>query len=410
MKRSLWYLYDFANSFASVVLIFYYPLVLSEMHVNQAWLGIPASIATVLLFIFLPRMGHFSDNKKQRMFLIRALSIVMILSLIVIAVLTKQVSSINYWTLIILTVLYTLFQFAFQGSLAFYSAQLNKIDTDENTTKVSGAGLAYGQLGNAVAIGLISYTIAHYQFLGFYDKSLAFMLGATLFLFLSLPYLLTRESIETERAEIFSYKRLFMKIKDNKGLMYFLIGYSLLADGILTFQVYLTIFMKETYGLTEPQTINIGIASLLSVVFTGLTISTFIKLCKNKYRALIVGAVAYLMCFVLLAIVPSSFWMVLGALIFAGIAYGLFFAVSRAYYSEIIPIDSQAEYFSIYSIFERAASIVGPLIWLIVFNSLFMFEKVFQYRGAVFSLAIICFIGIIFLIKSKKEYEKSSNF
>ena len=262
----------------------------------------------------------------------------------------NQINLISYGLLIFITVLYTVFQFSFQGSFAFYSAQLNKISTKENNTKVSGAGLAYGQLGNAVAIGLIGYIIAHYHFFGFYDKSLAFMLGAMMFFFLSLPYLVNQESVETERIEPFSYKKLLGKIKNDKGLMYFLIGYSFLADGILTFQVYLTIFMKETYGLTEQQTINIGIASLLAVVFTGLTISTFIKICKNKYHALIIGAIAYLLCFVILAIIPSSFFVVLGALLFAGIAYGLFFAVSRAYYSEITPHDSQAEYFSIYSI------------------------------------------------------------
>ena len=39
-KIQLWYLYDFANSFASSVVIFYFPLLLLRGGAGDTWIGI----------------------------------------------------------------------------------------------------------------------------------------------------------------------------------------------------------------------------------------------------------------------------------------------------------------------------------------------------------------------------------
>ena len=63
----LWYLYDFANSFSSTVLIFYFPLIFVERGGLEEWIGIAASVSTILLLIFLPPLGRKADNTGRRL-------------------------------------------------------------------------------------------------------------------------------------------------------------------------------------------------------------------------------------------------------------------------------------------------------------------------------------------------------
>ena len=79
----------------------------------------------------------------------------MVASLFVLAFLIKNIDVFDVSILLILSFFYILFQVCFQGSYVFYSAMLRNITNTDNNAKVSGIGLGLGQLGNAVALGIL---------------------------------------------------------------------------------------------------------------------------------------------------------------------------------------------------------------------------------------------------------------
>ncbi len=405
MKKSirLWYLYDFANSFASIVLIFYYPLMLAERGASNTWIGVSASIATGILLLILPYLGSYSDRTGRRIFFIKIASILMVVSLFILAFLIQKIDILSTSILLILSFFYILFQVCFQGSYVFYSAMLRSITDTDNNTKVSGVGLGLGQLGNALALGIIGPIIgSSFIIIGLSGKPLALLIGGVLFAVLSIPFFRQKDLKNNVEKIGFSYKEFLQKIFLEKRVFFFLIGYSLLADSILTFQLYLTLYITRVFDFSDKLVTYAGIIGLIFAVLGGFMASKFVNKLKDKEKALRVSSVFYAVTFCIFALVPKIPFLVFVALALGGIAYGLLFSLARTVYSEISPENKQGEFFSIFTVFERAASIVGPLVWLLTFYLLKNFGENIQYRGSMLLLVVICICGFYYLIKSNR--------
>ncbi|HAE36504.1 MAG: Permease of the major facilitator superfamily [Candidatus Nomurabacteria bacterium GW2011_GWF2_35_66] len=402
-KIKLWYLYDFANSFASVVLLFYYPLILSERGASDIWIGVSASISTAVLLIILPYLGSLSDKIGKRVLFIKIGSMLMVISLILISFIIKGSDVFDLKILFILSFLYILFQICWQGSYSIYTAMLRQISDETSRVKISGQGYGFGQLGNALAIVIISAIIGtSVVFLGLSGKVLALFLGALFFLLLTSLFFFQKESTKNDSVNHFSYKEFFKKIKNNKRVFYFLIGYSLLADALLTFQLYIALYVSKVFDFSDKGVSYVAVIGLVFAMIGGFITSIFVKKLKNKNRALIVAGLSYGVSFGLCALMPVVSSAVFIVVALSGLFFGILFSLFRVIYSEISPMDSQGEFFSIFTVFEKAASVVGPLVWLLTFYLLRSFGESIQYRGSVLLLMIICFIGIYYLKKSEK--------
>jgi len=109
-----------------------------------------------------------------------------------------------------------------------------------------------------------------------------------------------------------------------------------------------------------------------------------------------------LMAAVLFALsLASGSSLVMGISLLNGFFFGTLFALSRAYFSELIPADRQGQFFSVYVLFERFASILGPLVWsgTVLLSTTLGAEM--QYRLAMGSLSILVLISFIILAVSK---------
>lgn len=399
----LWYLYDFANSFASVVLIFYYPLMLAERGASNTWIGISAAIATGILLLILPYLGAYSDKTGKRIFFIKIASILMVVSLFSLAFLIQNIGVFSISILFLLSLFYILFQVCFQGSYVFYSAMLRAITDTDNNARVSGIGLGLGQLGNAFALGIIGPVLGSTLIIiGLSGKPLALFLGGILFALLSIPFL-RQKDVKNDVEKIgFSYRVFFKTIFSEKRIFFFLVGYSLLADSILTFQLYLTLYITKVFDFSDKLVTYAGMAGLIFAVLGGFMASKLASKLKNKEKALRVSSIFYVVSFCALALIPKIPLLVFVALALSGMAYGLLFSLARTVYSEISPHDRQGEFFSIFTIFERTASIVGPLVWLLTFYLLKNFGENIQYRGSMLLLVLVCICGFYYLIKSNR--------
>ena len=384
-------------------MIFYYPLMLSERGASNNWIGISTSIATAILLFTLPFLGVWSDKTGKRIYIIKIASVLMVASLFIMAFLLQRSDTLGTTMLLFLSFLYILFMVCFQGSFTFYSAMLKEITNQENNAKVSGVGLGLGQLGNVVALIIIGPIIGSSLFIiGLSGKPLALLLGGLLFALISIPFLLQKDLKLVNIETVFSYRSFLKKIFSMRRILFFIIGYALLSDAILTFQTFLSLYVKNVFDFSDKFVTYVGITGLVFAIFGGFIASKFAAKLKDKERALGFSAALYAFCFAFIAFIPTVSTLVFVALALSGISYGLVFSLARAIYSEISPKEEQAEFFSIYTVFERAASILGPLLWLVTFFLLRSLGESIQYRGSVLFLAILCLVGLYYLKKSRK--------
>ena len=151
--------------------------------------------------------------------------------------------------LVVISFFCILFQVSFQGSYVFYSAMLRKIANSDNNTSVSGIGFGLGQLGNAFALAIIGPIIGtSLVVVGLSGKPLSLLFGGILFGLISIPFLMQKDVALKKEVVHFSYKKFIKKLVSKKRIFLFLIGYSLLSDAILTFQLYIALYIKKIFN------------------------------------------------------------------------------------------------------------------------------------------------------------------
>jgi MFS-type transporter involved in bile tolerance (Atg22 family) len=174
----------------------------------------------------------------------------------------------------------------------------------------------------------------------------------------------------------------------------------LIADSVTTLQIYLTLYLKNAFNFTDKMSSLAGVISLGMLFLTCMLLGSLAHRIVNKQKLLGIAGMLYAGTFLLFGLTPNVPLLVYLSLALGGIAYGLFFPLARSLYSDIAPKEEQSEYFSLFVIFERAAAIVGPLVWVIVYQLLFAYPTEFRYRANLIMLSIIAVVGLYLLKKS----------
>jgi UMF1 family MFS transporter len=402
MRRnfSLWILYDFANSLALINVAFYFSLWLVSDHgFSDFWVSIATALSTLVLLFFLPFLGHISDRLGKRKLFLNQFSLLAILSLGIMGWITMKVpfsTEVGF----VVVLFYFLFQFFYQGSLTFYNAYIQDLRDQKTAHQISGTGMAFGQLGNIVGI-LLLLPIAEgtFEIFGETGRGATFFAAAVLFLIFALPTLLfLKEGKPTQSLEKnFTYKSSFKKVLKTPGVLCYLLSYYFFADAILTLQLFLGLYLEEVAGMDDKQKGMTLVLALLCGMLSAWFAPRLARWLKGVHRTIGLLILFWAILLALFAFAQTA-WTFYLLLVLNGIAYGALFALSRSYYSEITPKDNQAEFFSIYVLFERAASILGPLIWSCTVL-LFTDHGPNRYRYAMVSLALL--VSISYLIYRK---------
>ena len=240
-----------------------------------------------------------------------------------------------------------------------------------------------------------------------------FIVAATLFFLAVLPVLLFLHeeqrpiplSEEGEMKTVREILRDFRHLHRIPGVLPYLITYYLFADAILTLTLFITLYLDVVGGLTDMQK-NLALipAAFLGIVGAAMT-PFFVRMFGGLKKALAAFILLWSFFIALLAFGRSPVAFITVGML-NGFAYGTLFSLSRAFYAKLIPKDRQAELFSVYVLFERGASILGPLVWS---GTAFAFASFGpeKYRFSMISLALLVFISFFTLRLVKEPSSKN---
>lgn len=400
----LWALYDFANSIAFVGVMFYFGLwFIAEKGGSDVWMSLAVAFSTVLLLLTLPVLGHYSDRTKRRMPFLSALSILCILSLLGFAMLMNGIETLTPLTALAVIALYSCFQYFYQASFAFYDAYLRDLSgTGFSTEKVSGIGMAMGQVGNLAGLALLMpFALGKVPLFGLSGKPAAFAAGGFFFFLFFLPTWLflkdTKTSYDSEHTTLGTTVRASLRdlreLRRYPGAVPYLIAYYLFADAILTLSLFATLYLEVVGELSDMQKNIVVSASVLLGIVGGWMSPLFVRWCGGRKRA-VCTFIAVWACFMGLLALAQSWQMFAIVAMLNGFAFSALFALSRAFYSHLIPKEKQATLFSVYVLFERAASILGPLLWSGI-AALFASYGADRYRFSMIALALLVLLSLI---------------
>lgn len=409
-----WAFYDWADStYATTVMAGFFPLFFKTYYssnadatLSTAQLGFANSISSFIVVLLAPILGSIADAgslKKRFLFLFAYLGILMSAALSLVGE--------GQWEMA--AFIYVLGNIGFMGSNTFYDALLSSISDDKSVDYVSGLGFALGYLGGGILFGVNVWMLQNPLLFGLENEAMAvkasFISVALWWAIFSTPLFLFVEEKKKSLTKdgtllLQGYLRLkntFSKIKELKGLLLFLVAYWLYIDGVDTI-----IRMAVDYGMALGFDTKNLVLSLLMVQFIGFPATLLFAKLAQKWstkNAIFLAIFIYMFIIFWATRMSEVYEFYILAIMIACVQGGIQ-ALSRSYYSKMIPQEHSAEFFGFYNFLGKFAAILGPLLVAVV--ALFSQNS----RVAIASVAIFFIIGAILLyfVDEKKVKEDAS--
>lgn len=359
-----WSLFDFANSsYATIIVAFVYAIyfkkvVAMDTPASDFYWSTGINISMIIVAILSPLLGAAADrnnSKKKYLIFFTMLCVVT----------TALLFFVREGMVIRGLVLFILSNIGFQAGLGFYDAFLKDITEEKFYNIVSSFGYAIGYAGSLLALGVVII---------FKDKPpVTFAACALIFLIFSLPlFILIKEKkiIQEKSNEGFigaGFKRIkdtFNHIRKYDNIKKFLLSYFLYIDGVNTIIFFSAIYAQKTLYFTISELILFFIIVQITALGGSLLFSYIAKITNTKKALIIIIVLWALVTISVFFSNDKTSFLVIGG--FAGILLGSSQALSRSFFSLLIPDEKKTEFFGFFSLFEKTSTLLGPLTFGLV--------------------------------------------
>ena len=363
-----WVLYDVANSaftlLVSTIMPIYFNYLagrggLSSVDYLAYW-GYATSLVTILVAILGPTLGTLSDlqGRKKRFFLGSVL--IGSVSCVVLGFMQSWL-----WFLGLFVIAKT----AYSSSLVFYDAMLPDVTEDSRVDEVSSYGYAWGYLGSCIPFGICLVLVLAYESIGISMEAamiIAFIIIALWWLCGAIPLLRSYRQthyVQAQQGPVReSFRRLgsvFAELRRRPDILFFLLAFFFYIDG-----VYTVIDMATAYGTALGLDTAGLLLALLVTQIVAFPCSIFFGRLSRKLDAKVILSICIAAYF---GIAVFAFWLsslrdfwILAVCV--GMFQGTIQAISRSYYTKIIPAERAGEFFGIYDICGKGAAFTGTLL------------------------------------------------
>jgi len=399
-----WAFYDWANSgFATTVMAGFFPIFFKSFWAGDLdaaestfVIGSINSLIGLLIAISAPILGAIADagkTKKKFLFIFASLGILATGYLFFIPE--------SSWKLAV--AFYGLGVIGFSGGNIFYDALIVSVSSPDERNRTSSLGFSLGYLGGGLLFLINVLMYLYPQWFGLSGPADAvlwsFMSVAIWWFIFSLPLLLhvkeKDDLVNTNKNNVVTaaFTNLLntaKSVRNYKKVVIFLLAYFLYMDGVDTI-----IRMATSYGSDIGLSASSMISALLLTQFVGFPATLIFGFYADKfgYKESLTFAIVVYICVVLFSSqmdTATEFFIVAGII---GLVQGGVQAISRSYFSNLIPQDKAAEFFGFYNFIGKSSVFLGP----------FMVSGIALLTGSpsigILSLLILFIPGLILLWK-----------
>jgi len=369
-----WALYDWANSaFATTVMAGFFPIFFKQfwssgvdVNISTAQLGFGNSIASLMVALMAPILGAIADKgsaKKKFLVFFAYLGVLMTAALFLVQE--------GQWVWAIF--IYAMGIIGFSGANVFYDSLLPGIVGEEKIDYVSGLGFSMGYLGGGLLFLINVLMTLMPQKFGMPDAAaavrvsfLSVALWWGLFTFFTIFWVPEKRDVSTDKSDgsivaagFRQFAGTFKKIRHLKVVFLFLLAYWFYIDGVDTI-----IRMAVDYGLSLGFESTDLIVALLIVQFVGFPAALVFGKLGERWgvrKSIYLAIAIYMGVTVWGAMMTDKMEFYILAVVI-GLVQGGIQALSRSYYSRLIPKNKAAEYFGFYNMLGKFAVILGPVL------------------------------------------------
>ena len=369
-----WAVYDWANSaFATTVMAGFFPIFfksywasdLSDAESTFA-IGSVNSLVGLLIAFSAPVLGAFADagdSKRKFLFSFAFLGIIATGYLFFIPE--------SSWKLAV--IFYGLGVIGFSGGNIFYDSLLVAVSKEKERNRASALGFSLGYLGGGILFLINVIMFLYPNQFGLENQIEAvlwsFVSVAVWWLIFSLPlYLNVKEPIQNPNKKQINtiisdaFGNLLntaRSIKKFKSAVIFLLAYFLYMDGVDTI-----IRMATSYGSDIGLSATSMIQALLLTQFIGFPATLVFGHYADKFGykySLSFAIIVYILVVLFSAQMDTALEFYLVASV-VGLVQGGVQAISRSFFSTLIPENKAAEFFGFYNFIGKSSVFLGPFM------------------------------------------------
>ena len=389
-----WVMYDVGNSAFTLMVSTIFPIYFNYLAGNAgisdvdylAYWGYATSICTLLVAILGPTLGAVADTKNYKKVIFSVAMGIGVLGCVVLGFLSSWL-----WFLVIFVIAKT----GYSASLVFYDAMLTDVTEPDRMDSVSSHGYAWGYIGSCIPFVIsLAIVLGAGSVIGMQTSMiLAFLITALWWLCSSIPLLRSyRQKYFSEpgehviRSSFVRLGRTLREITQQKHIFLFLLAFFFYIDG-----VYTVIDMATAYGQALGlDSTGLLLALLLTQIVAFPCVLIFSRIVKKvRPEKIITICIAAYFCIAVYAYwldTQLDFWILAVAV---GMFQGTIQALSRSYFAKIIPAEKSGEYFGLYDICGKGASVLGTALVS------FLSQITGQINIGVSALSVMFLIGLI---------------
>lgn len=425
-KRTIraWYMYDWANSVYSLVIVsaifpVYYKNVArtgdSDMVtflgfniLNSNLYSYALSLSFLIVAALLPLLSGMADYAGRKKDFMKVFVWMGALSCMGLFFFT-DVSML--WLAILFSITASV---GYSGSLVFYDAFLPEIATEDRYDVISARGYAMGYYGSVLAMVLCMVLILNYSSFGFTSGGEAtrvsfLIVGAWWIGFSLIPFHYLPENPFNRKPSgniwtkgYYEIRKVWRSLRTQRDLKRFLVAYFFYNMGVQTVMYLAALFGTDVLHLDDSSLI-LTILLIQLVGSVGAYFFAFMSSRKgNKLTLMVMIAIWIIVCLAAYAIQTEMQFYVLAVVV--GLIMGGIQSLSRATYSKLIPVDTidHASYFSFYDVTFNLSIVFGTFSYGLI-NQIMG-----SMRYSALGLAAYFIIGMVLLstVSSRKIAER----
>ncbi len=418
-ERIAWYLYDFANTSFTVLMVtalfpgFFKNLVTDVVHdggfMGTAFWGYAGSITMIVIALTSPILGAIADSSgsKKKFLTVYTIFCVYFNALLFFTIRNSTAFGLPIWMWAF--VIFILANIGFQGALPFYNAWLPEISDEKTIGRVGGIGFAAGYVGAMLTIIIALVSVLAYGS----DSTLPFLLGAIFFLVFSIPSIMglkERPATKKPEEEGMSYirigfsrvKKTFGEIKNYQGVPLFMVAYFLFSDAITTVIYYAALFGEDVYAFSTTDILIFFAVTQLAAIPGAFIFGYIADRIKTK-PTLMITLVIWIIALVIAYFGSDQIvWWIVGLI--AGVGMGSAQSTARSMFGQYIPEEKKSEMYGMYALTGKFAAILGPLVYatVLTWSQGAGFDLIGAHKNSLLSVMLFFVISLLILIKVRQ--------
>jgi MFS transporter, UMF1 family len=366
-----WSFYDWANSaFATTVMAGFFPVFFkaywsagASVQQSTFYLGMANSFASIIVAALAPILGAIADRgsiKKKLLIFFAFIGCIMTGGLWFVSAGMWQLAVIFYITATI----------GFSGANIFYDSLLPSVASEKKIDYASSLGFGLGYIGGGLLFLINVVMYLKPAMFGIPDDATAirisFLTVAVWWALFSIPIMLFvkeprfAHNVAPSKAIGAGFRQLaetFRKIRYLKVVSLFLLAYWFYIDGVDTI-----IRMAVDYGSSlgfPAESLIVALLIVQFVAFPATLLYNFFGQRIGVKKALLTAIGAYALLTILGYFMKTTTHFYLLA-ICIGLFQGGIQALSRSFYSRLIPEKQAAEFFGFFNMLGKFAAVIGP--------------------------------------------------